>query len=152
MSTSWARWCYILFKTALRLSQVRVIRNIFRPSHLIGIIHILKPWLGLELFVFFSRLISTFQLTKSNYSIQHLLVNIPLLMLALGTMHLRQLHLITPAVLMPQSHRYRLHIHSHPHKLVSPSQMAARVNHSICGKGKVGVSIPRKRPSTQSPN
>jgi uncharacterized coiled-coil protein SlyX len=55
---------------------------------------------------FFSRLISTFQLTKSNYSIQHLLMKIPLLMVALGTMRLRQLYLITPAVLILQSHRY----------------------------------------------
>ena len=67
----------------------------------------------------------------SNYSIQYLLLNIPLLMVALGTMHIRQLYLITPAVLIPvpgpQSHRYQLHIHSHHHKLVS--QMAAHVNH-----------------------
>jgi hypothetical protein len=112
---------------------------------------------------FFSRLISTFQLTKSNYSIQHLqvLVNIPLLMVALGTMHLRQLqllHLIAivirpPAVSMPQSHCYQLHIHSPSHPQVP--QMAARhgVNHSICtGEVKVIVSIPRKRPSIHSPN
>ena len=97
---------------------------------------------------FFSRLISNIQLTKSNYSIQHLLLNIPLLMVALGTMHVHQLYLITPAVTIPQSHRYRLHIHSHPLKLVS--QTAAHINHSICGEGKMSVSIHHKR--MQSPN
>ena len=52
MSGIWAS-CWILFKTALRLSQV--IRIIFRPSQLTDIIHTLqvKPWLGLELYVSF---------------------------------------------------------------------------------------------------